>query len=312
MTSSLLIHIGLHKTGTTWLQQGIFAEAAYGFTRAWPRTLIDDAFLGGNPFAFEPKRAEELMRPFLEGAEASGTVPVISHEPLSGLPSLNGFDSRTIADRLHATYPDAKILIAVREQRSMMLSVYKQEITNSGTLTVEQMWREYTPTERRRPTPGLEVFEYHRLIAYYQELFGARCVLVLPYELLVQDDVSFARAIFEFAGLPVRTDLPKDRPNAATPGLLIAALRQTNKVLRAFGLAEPFGGPVNRETIRGRRLRTVRRLGPKIPARLSRPFDRRMRDAIERIASGRFAESNRHTMKLTGIDLERYGYDVGS
>ena len=33
MTSPLLIHIGLHKTGTTWLQQGIFADPAYGGNR---------------------------------------------------------------------------------------------------------------------------------------------------------------------------------------------------------------------------------------------------------------------------------------
>ena len=45
---------------------------------------------------------------------------------------------------------------------------------------------------------------------------------------------------------------------------------------------------------------------------LSKPFDRRTREAVARVASGRFAESNRHTMKLTGLDLERYGYDVGS
>lgn len=307
----LLIHIGLHKTGTTWLQQGIFADESYGFVQAWPRTVVDEAFIGGNPLAFDAEHARSLVQPFVERAEKSGSVPVVSHEPLSGLPALNGYDSKTIADRLHDTYPQARILIVIREQRSMMLSVYKQEVTNSATTTIARMWREYTPAERRRPTPGLDVFAYDRLIAYYQKLFGAENVLVLPYELLVRDDVAFASKIFSFVGLAARTDLPKNRPNAATPGFLIAALRTTNKVLRSFGIASPYGGPIGREEIRGRRIRTIRRLGPKIPAALSRPFDRRMKEAIEAVAAGRFAASNQRTTELTGLDLAAYGYETG-
>ncbi len=310
MDPSPLIHIGYHKTGTTWLQKDLFGEPAlFGFTAA-PQTAIDDAFIGGNPFTFDPTRARDLIMPTITQAESVGNVPVVSHEPLCGLPTLNGFDSKTIADRLAATFPQARILIAIREQRSMMRSVYKQYVTTSGTNPIERMWRDYAPEERRRPHPGLEVFEYHHLIAYYQELFGKDRVLVLPFELLVRDADAFAAEIYRFIGRPAPAAVPVRARNVSAPGILITALRWSNLVLRALGMTGPFGGPITRETIRYARYRWVERLSPRIPRMLTKRSDAKLQAVVDRLAAGRFAESNRITTEITGLDLGSLGYDV--
>ena len=305
-----LIHIGYHKTGTTWLQQGLFADPRYGFTRVWPQALMDEAFLGGNPFTFDPDHARSIVQPFIDEAERSGTVPVVSHEPLCGLPTLNGFDSQLIADRVRATFPNGRIMIAIRDQRSMMMSVYKQYVTTSGTLPIGKMWRDYAPEERRRPFPGLEVFEYHHLIDYYQQLFGSDRVLVLPFELLKQDAAGFASEIASFAGTQAPAELPTTKQNVSNPGLLVSALRYSNLVLRAFGLAGPFGGPVTRETVRYFRYRMIDRIAPRVPKTLSRPYDKRLQATVDELADGRFGSSNQITAKLTGLDLASYGYDM--
>jgi hypothetical protein len=311
MEPTPLVHVGYHKTGTTWLQQGLFADEQYGFTRVWPQTVIDDAFLGGNPFTFDPSRATELLRPFLERAAAAGTVPVVSHEPLSGLPTLNGFDSKMLADKIRATLPEARILIAIREQRSMMLSVYKQHITTSGTQSIGQMWRDHPPEERRRPTPGLDVFEYHHLIGYYQQLFGPERVLVLPFESLRADPVTFVKTVCSFAGVePPADELPSGNRNAGNPALLVALLRYSNLVLRAIGLTGPFGGPIANERLRRVRYRAIDRVAPLIPKALSRSFDRRLEAKVNALAKGRYGWSNRITTEITGLSLASLGYDI--
>jgi hypothetical protein len=92
-----LIHIGYHKTGSTWLQRRISSDTALGFAQVSPRTKIDRAFIILNPFTFEPADIVERFADVLSQAE-HGAVPVISHERLSGKQGTQ--DAQPIADRL--------------------------------------------------------------------------------------------------------------------------------------------------------------------------------------------------------------------
>ena len=47
-----------------------------------------------------------------------------------------------------------------------------------------------------------------------------------------------------------------------------------------------------------------------VPAAVGRAFDRGLARFVERHARGRYAESNRLTAQLTGLDLARYGYEM--
>jgi hypothetical protein len=236
---------------------------------------------------------------------------VISHEPFSGLPILNGFDSRVIADRLQDAFPNARILIVIREQRSMMLSVYKHYVKFSGTKPVDYVWHEYTPRDRRYPTPGLEVFEYHRLVEYYMKHFGAENVLVLPYEQLVRDAVDFTGRICRFVGVDAPSSVPVSRRNVSPPGMLIAMLRYANVLIQAFGLAaSPWGGPIRHPKVRRARMNAIRRVSGWIPKRVSKPFDRKIAEAVNAVPAPGFAASNARTSELIGVDLRAFGYEM--
>lgn len=301
------IHIGYHKTGSTWLQDEVFADPSFGFVQAEPRMLVDEAFISVNPFVFEPTTT--LFRPLLEQAEAGDLVPVVSHERLSGDPNTGGIDSRDIADRLHATFPTGRVLIVIREQREMLLSVYKSQVRFT-TYKIPERWRDRTVRERRTAAPTLDYFEYHYLVTYYQKLFGPDRVLVLPYELLRKDALDFVSQITKFVGLPSPTSVPKGSVNVSLPAGLLNLNRYVNVALRAFGLSERFQGPIQeRRTMRGH-LKILRKLAPLTPKSYSKRVEARWRDTIADLTRGRYAESNRLTAQATGLDLASLGYDV--
>jgi hypothetical protein len=72
----------------------------------------------------------------------------------------------------------------------------------------------------------------------------------------------------------------------------------------------PFGGPITRESLRYFRYRWVERLSPRIPGFLTKRSDAKLQAVVDRLAEGRFAESNRITAEITGLDLGAFGYDV--
>ena len=57
---------------------------------------------------------------------------MVSFPRLSGHPYSGGYDSRMIADRVAEVFPEARILIVIREQRSMIVSTYKQYVNAGG------------------------------------------------------------------------------------------------------------------------------------------------------------------------------------
>ena len=75
-----------------------------------------------------------------------GLSPVVSFERFSGNPFSGGYDSKEIADRLVRVFPDARVLVIVREQRSMIVSTYKKYVREGGALPPSKFMR--PPTSR--------------------------------------------------------------------------------------------------------------------------------------------------------------------
>ena len=56
---------------------------------------------------------------------------------LAGQAFSGGYDTKEIADRLKAVFPDGRIVVVVREQRSMIVSTYKQYLKAGGPSGIE-------------------------------------------------------------------------------------------------------------------------------------------------------------------------------
>ncbi|MEO1711864.1 MAG: sulfotransferase domain-containing protein, partial [Bacteroidota bacterium] len=207
-----LIHIGYHKTGTTWLQQFLF-RPSLGYEPLVPpseRPQFGQSFIYPSELTWNAKMERLSYTACVAEIRQKGLVPVLSAERLSGAFQAGGYDSAMIARRLREVFPEGKVLIVIREQASMILSSYVQYVRAGGARTL----RAYFQQSRRAPgfIPGfsLEHFQYDRLITYYQSLFGKERVLVLTYEAFRENPVSFVESIQHFSGLP--SSLDKDLP----------------------------------------------------------------------------------------------------
>ncbi len=313
----LLVHIGYHKTATNWLQRVWWSDRETGYR--WlekPRSGPLRQLVLERPLEFDAASMRAAFDPLLARAWTDGLVPVVSYERLSGHPFSGGHDAKEIADRLHAVFPEGRILIVIREQASMILSTYRQYVRVGGPLTVRQFVNPPRSESARFSAFDYRHFEYDHLIRHYRTLFGPESVLALPYELFVRDGRGFVDRIAQFAGreLPdgVLDRLPyARRVNVGYPALSLELMRRLNRFR---------GGELNPHPVADLRLADgaarwlTRTALPDHP--VLRPLagraERSLKRAVADAVAGRYADSNRRTAELIGIDLASLGWPVGS
>jgi len=112
--NDVIIHVGLQKTGTTFLQEEIFRKLKN------VRYIRDISFTN---LCF--KRDKKT---------------IIANEALSGDPYSNKIDRFKVIDNLHKLFPDAKIIVGTRYMPNMIDSLYSQYIRNGG-YRIHKKWR---------------------------------------------------------------------------------------------------------------------------------------------------------------------------
>jgi len=300
VTALPLLHIGYHKTGTTWLQSGLFR--APGFALPWPSGIIRDVLIRPTDFTFDADRAAEFFTPASAAAASDNRIPVLSDERLSGSPHAGGYDSATIAARLASTFPEGRVLIVIREQSTAIYSMYMQYVRDGGGATLARYLAPRNPFEV--PQFRYSHYEYDHLIARYRCLFGPERVLVLAYEDLTRDPLGFCTRIAHFAGSEPPSEPPAGRRYSSLSALTLLLKRPFNRLLvrNSLSPAAPFYVKDHE-----RRFEAIEQLVPRF---LSRPLERRWRAEVDAHIGQRFATSNAQTAALTGLDLAALGYPV--
>ncbi len=315
-TNNLLLHIGYHKTGTTWLQRSLFDHDTRGFyplsykSRERVRSVDltrpfvydeDGAFI--HPLGFA---ADKLRKQFeTELNWQPSAMPVISSEQFTGNPHSGGFDQKEIADRLNAVFPNAKVFMVIREQKSMLMSTYFQYLLGGGARSLNSYVNE--PFDGRLPMFAKHYFKYHYLVDYYQQLFGRDNLLVLPFEMFRREPELFITELAEFTGAEIPHNLPFDaQENAGRNRVIEYHLRLlgmffAKSSLNAFS---PLAIPKARWSFKTAKVA----LGKLIPSAWQNKFVESMRSEIEGYTANFYDESNRITSELIGRDLGQFGY----
>jgi hypothetical protein len=311
----VLAHIGYHKTGSSWLQHAVFEDPAGGYASVGHEAPTHPLrrIVSEHPFRYDAAAVRAELGALIAAVEERGLFPVVSLERLSGHPFTGGADSRQIADRLREALDDAGVLVVIREQRSMIVAVYKQYVKAGGTASLSQFLAPARDRANRANLFDLGYFEYEHLLAHYHGLFGPDGVLVLPYELLLRDGRSFVERIAAFTGRSFPEEflarLPyTNRDNPSVSGLSIAALRQVN---RFAPRTELNPGPALES--RTAAWLTKRLKKPNVLERAQRAgaaADARLGRIVEETVGDRYADSNRVTTELTGLDLASLGWPV--
>jgi len=312
----VLVHIGYHKTATKWLRGGLFCNDAAGYR--WlgkaPASPAVNNLIFARPLDFDAAAIRGEFEPLFADAEAAGLLPVVCFGRLSGHPFSGGYDSKLIADRLKDVLPEARILIVIREQRSMIVSTYKQYVKGGGVCTLEHFLEPATERGWRVPSFDYRHFEYDRLIAHYYRLYGKESVLVLPYERLVADARDFVATIARFAGRPVPQEVLDGivgarRTNKADSALAVAVSRPLNR-FGPHSELNPMPLPPS-ERMFNLALRIRKKWDPQ-RSRLTRApaarSEERLRRAVKEAVGERYVASNRITSELIGVDLAEYGW----
>ena len=156
-----LIHIGYNKAASTWLQKRFFKNPKTGFqwTRKGPGTGVT-ALASARPLEFSVEKSRAIFAAELESARAKGLTPVVSLERLAGHPFSGGFDSKELAHRLTGVFPGARFLAVFREQKSMIVSTFKQYVKAGGTSSLERFIDPPRHRHVRLPQFDLHHFEY--------------------------------------------------------------------------------------------------------------------------------------------------------
>jgi hypothetical protein len=196
MSEPVLIHPGFHKTGTTYLQEVVFANGP-SFVQPWSRQLVYDHIIDPHEFAFDAGAAKVAFEA-ARSSSAVGALAVLSEEGLCGNPFNGAREAGVHARKLKALFDNAYILLTVRSQPGMLRAVYIQYLKAYGRRSPEAFYQPPRYPEFSAFDP--DVYQYDRLAECYAALFGKNRVLVLPQELLQRDEQAFVAEIARFTG----------------------------------------------------------------------------------------------------------------
>lgn len=201
---SVIVHIGYHKTGTTWFQKRFYPRVTSH--RYIHRERVRHAFIEDSAFRFDPAAVPERL------GVAPGEDIILCEEGLSGYlhnGGLLGHFSRAMAQRLHQAFPDATIVVFIRSQPEMVASCYQQYVRGGGTHSPQRylfpdLYLHGAASEAHRiPRFSFDLFDYLPLIETYAELFGRERVKVYAYEAMRADPAAFIARFSRELGVEV-------------------------------------------------------------------------------------------------------------
>ena len=201
MHPQVILHVGLHRTGTTWLQRRAWipelgvkpiADSAQPWDDPMLRALVQGVGFSAQDVAEEAARRAH-----------GSSFAVLSAERLGGHPISGAYDRWAIADRLAAAFPGATVLIGTR-QTEWVESLYAQML-NEGYCgrALEVASRAHW---KLASWPG-EYLDTAALLEGYRVRFGRDKVHELPYELLKQDPVAYTKLLASATGNEAFTSL---------------------------------------------------------------------------------------------------------
>ncbi len=194
----LHVHVGLPRAGSTFFQNRIFRDKKgirfLGKTQdCYPEWLMRWHYLSAHDFSLEANRIRSEVR-----ESCSSTQPnLLSSEMFT----MWGGRAGEQASRLHELFPEARIVIVLREPISRMVSFYKAIVERDGFFhPLKNMidWKELPFVDYKRKPVQIGDFQYDTLVDSYRSLFGDEQVCVLRLEDMKSTPQSFWGQLSDF------------------------------------------------------------------------------------------------------------------
>lgn len=161
-----IIHIGYPKTATTWFQKSIFPHIAN--FKYIPKKEIQKYIVSTTESQFEK------FLPDFKNKLSYHNIILSDEDYVTNKPE--HISPTEKAKRLQQLFPDAQIILFIRNQPDIISSAYSQYIKAGGTLNANQY------IETLMYSKKLSHWQYDTIIKIYQNLFGKKSVHIYLYE----------------------------------------------------------------------------------------------------------------------------------
>ncbi len=291
--STPVIHIGYPKTASTWFFDSYYKKIK-NINLLSPESYLSQI------------RASNFLVPICE----ENKILVLEHPELTGVKRFiwkNGEQRDIIANNLKKYFPDAKIVIFLRNQIDSLTSVYIYYVKKGGTITPSKI---IDMMIEKKLEFGLDFLKYSELLETYYNLFGKNNVHVYLFEEFVTNRKTFIQKFTKLYGFDVNEiDIDFNPVNDKLRLNLLKILRVTNKFtkkdnpLKKYYFHIPFLYNIlnekqyilNNWNIFGRKTITN---------------DLFRQDQIDYI-NNYYKESNRDLIEKYGIsDIEKFNYSI--
>jgi hypothetical protein len=219
-----ILHVGLPKTGTTFLQNNFFNKIqeiqfmtphlnwseefkwVYEINKNIEYSLFRDSNKSRGQYFPDKKRNEYIVESIAYLSHIDQRV-LVSSEGLCGAsfsPIKNNYDSAIF---LRDIFGDSKILFIFRQQANYCESIYKQLVFKENRFKRYVKFEEvYSKDECKKSLSKYGELNWHEIYNNYCEVFGVNNVLALPYEYMETDLKHFIFKIQDFMGIEVDLD----------------------------------------------------------------------------------------------------------
>ena len=191
----IYIHLGLHKTGSTFLQKVLFKANAksIGFLDVRKELLeFRNYLIFTNDLEWDLSHALKL---FEESVNSSSAKCVLSEEMFCGNPFHNCMTRKMIFDRLNSLFPNAKYIIVLRNQYDLINSLYLQYVKRGGVASLAQ----FLSDRNDSLTFSLGTYlNYDAYLSYMVSKIGQARIKCVLYEDFLQTPRVFVSEIFNF------------------------------------------------------------------------------------------------------------------
>ncbi|WP_306977874.1 sulfotransferase domain-containing protein [Alkalibacillus salilacus] len=210
MRKTIYLHIGYHKTATTFLQKNIFPNLKK--VRHIKNKKIKDELYRLRVRKLNDEDILEIRNRFDElGKEGKPTL--ISYEGLSGSPFKQKKPKKhtSILKDLRRVFPedqyDVKLIIGIREQVQMMTSLYIQYLHMGGYKQADDY------LQKLEDHDVLDQYKYNEYLNLVEDIFGDDYYLFI-YENLKKDPDGYLLKLLNYLGvkkIPEYDDYPTNK-----------------------------------------------------------------------------------------------------
>ncbi len=225
-TPKLLLHIGPHKTGTTFIQKQLFVHSEQ--LKASGINYVPDGII----IAYgQHKIVEEFQRegrsPSLEGAIpqfGDFSLNIISSENFD---RLNAEQVASLAKTLKQI--DTTIVYVMRRSDDLLVSSWQEDIKHGAEAT----WSECFFPHMARPY-GSQLFNPATVLDLYHQHFPGK-VKVLNFDTLADQNIDLVTALLQTVEVRPPFEVKQERVNASMPIPHVEVLRALNVMWRQRG-----------------------------------------------------------------------------